>query len=75
MNKESWATIPVFYKYIQFLAFLKIGFKISYRTVQGIVCGLSDNLKIEEIYVTQIKRINLKIKQFVGNLDFEDDGL
>jgi len=28
--------------YIQFLAFLKTGFKISYRTVQGIVRGLSD---------------------------------
>ena len=27
--------------YIQFLAFLKIGFKISYRTVQGIVRRLS----------------------------------
>jgi hypothetical protein len=28
--------------YIHFLAFLKIGFKIPYRTVQGIVRGLSD---------------------------------
>lgn len=34
--------------YIQFLAFLKIGFKISYRTVQGIVRGLSDYIRIEE---------------------------
>ena len=34
--------------YIQFLAFLKIGFKIPYRTAQGIVRGLSDYVKIEE---------------------------
>jgi hypothetical protein len=27
--------------YVTFLAFLKIGFKIPYRMVQGIVCGLS----------------------------------
>jgi hypothetical protein len=27
--------------YIQFLAFLKLGFRIPYRTVQGIVRGLS----------------------------------
>jgi hypothetical protein len=27
--------------YVQFLAFLKIGFKITYRMVQGIVRGLS----------------------------------
>ncbi|HSL14229.1 MAG TPA: hypothetical protein VK882_08250 [Nitrososphaeraceae archaeon] len=58
-----------------FLTFLKIDFKISYRTVQGIVRGLSENLKIKEIHVTPIKIINLKIKQSVGNLDFEDDDL
>lgn len=63
------------YNYIQFLTFLKIDFKISYRTVQGIVRGLSENLKIKEIHVTPIKIINLKIKQSVGNLDFEDDDL
>jgi hypothetical protein len=33
--------------HIQFLAFLKIGFKIAYRTVQGIVRGLSDYIRIE----------------------------
>src|SRR5215469_7283737 len=38
--------------YIQFLAFLKTGFKISYRTVQGIVRGLSDYIRIEEIHFT-----------------------
>ena len=76
MNKDKVGA-PFQYSdnYIQFLAFLKIGFKIPYRTVQGIVRGLSENLKIEEIHVTQIKRINLKIKQSVGNIDFEDDDL
>ena len=56
------------YTYIQFLAFLKIGFKISYRTVQGIVRGLSDYIKIEEIHFTQIRRRILKVKPSVGNL-------
>ena len=37
--------------YIQFLAFLKIGFRIAYRTVQGIVRGLSDYISIEEIHL------------------------
>ena len=34
--------------YIRFIAFLKIGFKIPYRTVQGIVRGLSDYVRIVE---------------------------
>jgi hypothetical protein len=59
--------------YIQFLAFLKIGFKIPYRTVQGIVRGLSDYVRIEEIHFTHIRRRILKIKPSVGNLDFQDD--
>ena len=58
--------------YIQFLAFLKIGFKISYRTVQGIVRGLSDYLRIEEIHFTQIRRRILKVKP-VGNLNPDND--
>src|SRR5215471_18968148 len=49
--------------YILFLAFLKTGFKISYRTVQGIVRGLSDYIRIEEIHFTQIRRRILKIIQ------------
>ena len=57
--------------YIQFLAFLKIGFKIAYRTVQGIVRGLSDYIRIEEIHFTQIRRRILKIKPSVGNLKLE----
>lgn len=40
------------YTYIQFLAFLKIGFKIAYRTVQGIVRGLSEYIRIEESIYT-----------------------
>src|SRR5947199_1422631 len=61
--------------YIQFLAFLKIGFKISYRTVQGIVRGLSDYIRIEEIHFTQIRRRILKAKPSIGdlNLDNNDD--
>jgi hypothetical protein len=59
--------------YIQFLAFLKIGFKISYRTVQGIVRGLSDYIRIEEIHFTQIRRRILKIKPSVGNLNLDND--
>jgi hypothetical protein len=38
--------------YTQFLAFLKIGFKIPYSTVQGIVRGLSEYVRIEEIHFT-----------------------
>ena len=49
--------------YNHFLAFLKIGFKISYRTVQGIVRGLSDYIKIEEMHFTQIRRRILNIKR------------
>ncbi len=33
------------HSYIQFLASLKIGFKIAYRTIQGIVRGLSDYIR------------------------------
>src|SRR5213080_2962263 len=59
--------------YIHFLAFLKIGFKIPYRTVQGIVRGLSDYVKIEEMHFTHIRRRMLKIKPSVGELNFEEN--
>src|SRR5438128_8453426 len=59
--------------YIQFLAFLKIGFKISYRTVQGIVRGLSDYIRIEEIHFTQIRRRILKVKPSIGDLNLDND--
>ena len=61
--------------YIQFLAFLKIGFKIPYRTVQGIVRGLSDYVKIEEMHFTHIRRRILNIKlSSIGELNFEENG-
>ena len=59
--------------YTHFLAFLKIGFKISYRTVQRIMRGLSDHLKVEEIHFTQIRRRILKVKPSVGNLNLDND--
>lgn len=59
--------------YIQFLAFLKIGFKISYRTVQGIVRGLSDYIRIEEMHFTHLRRRILKIKPSVKNLNLDDE--
>ena len=69
MNKgKVGAAFEYSYTYIQFLAFLKIGFKIAYRTVQGIIRGLSDYIKIEEIHFTQIRRRLLKVKPSVGNL-------
>ena len=58
--------------YIQFLAFLKIGFKIAYRTVQGIVRGLSDYIRIEEMHFTHIRRRILKFKPSVGNLNLDE---
>jgi len=62
------------HSYIHFLAFLKIGFKIAYRTVQGIIRGLADYLKIEEIHFTQLRRRMLKIKPSISNnLDFTDE--
>jgi hypothetical protein len=59
--------------YIHFLAFLKIGFKIAYRTVQGIVRGLSDYIRIEEMHFTHIGRRILKIKPSVVNLNLGND--
>jgi hypothetical protein len=74
MNKgKVGAPFEYSHTYIQFLAFLKIGFKISYRTVQGIVRGLSDYLRIEEIHFTQIRRRILKVKPAIGNLNLDDD--
>jgi hypothetical protein len=63
MNKDKVGA-PFQYSdnYIQFLAFLKIGFKIPYRTVQGIVRGLSEYVRIEEMYFTHIRRRILKNK-------------
>ena len=74
MNKgKVGAPFEYSHTYIQFLAFLKIGFKISYRTVQGIVRGLSDYIRVEEIHFTQIRRRILKVKPSVGNLNLDND--
>jgi hypothetical protein len=53
------------HSYIHFLASLKIGFKIAYRTVQGITRGLSDYIRIEEMHFTHIRRWILNIKPSV----------
>jgi hypothetical protein len=47
MNKKKVGR-PFLYQdsYVQFLAFIKIRFFISYRTVQGIVRGLAEYTKI-----------------------------
>ena len=75
MNKRKvGAPFEYSHSYIHFLAFLKIGFKIAYRTVQGIIRGLADYLKIEEIHFTQLRRRMLKIKPSISNnLDFTDE--
>ena len=59
--------------YIEFVAFLKVGFKIPYRTVQGIVRGLSEYIRIEEMHFTHIRRRILKIRPSVRNLDLEEE--
>jgi hypothetical protein len=59
MNEGKAGVAPFQYgdSYIQFLVFLKIGFKIPYRTVQGIVRGLSDYVKIvEEMHFMHMRR-------------------
>lgn len=74
MNKgKVGAPFEYSHTFIQFLAFLKIGFNISYRTVQGIIRGLSEYIKIEEIHFTQIRRRILKVKPSVGNINQGND--
>jgi Transposase DDE domain len=58
--------------YVQFLAFLKIGFKIPYRMIQGIVRGLSDYVRIEEIHFTHIRRRMIRLKPSILEMDFGD---
>jgi Transposase DDE domain len=65
---------PVQYSdiYVQFPAFLKIGYKVPYRVVQGIVRGLSEYVKIvEEIHFTHIRRM-IRVKPSIGN-DNDDE--
>jgi len=42
--------------YIGFVAFLKIGFKLPYRMVQGAVRALSKVIRIEEMHFTHMRR-------------------
>ena len=42
--------------YISFVAFLKIGFKLPYRMVQGAVRALSKVIRLEEIHFTHMRR-------------------
>ncbi|MGB8032798.1 MAG: hypothetical protein WCF03_03125 [Nitrososphaeraceae archaeon] len=48
---------------------MKVGLKVPYRTVQGIVRGLSETKKC-----THIRRRILKINPSVRNLGFEGGG-
>jgi hypothetical protein len=74
MNKgKVGAPFEHSHTYIQFLAFLKVGFRISYRTVQGIVRGLSDYIRIEEMHFTQIRRRILKVKPSIEDLNLDNN--
>ena len=73
MNKgKAGAPFRYPHSYIEFVTFLKVGFKIPYRTVRGIVRGLSEYLRIEEMHFTHIRRRIRKIKPSVRNLGFEE---
>jgi len=68
------------HSYIQFLAFIKVGFDVPYRIVQGIVRALSKYLRfIEEIHFTQIRRRMLSLlkgkkpSEIVGRLDDDEE--
>jgi hypothetical protein len=67
------ATFQYSDSYVQFLAFLKIGFKIPYRMVQGIVRGLSEYVRIVEVHFTHIRRRMIKIKPSIGNDNDNDN--
>jgi hypothetical protein len=63
-NKKVGRPFLYPHSYVQFLAFLKIGFSsISYRTVQGIVVrGLAEYIKVDEIHFTHQLRRRIKKK-------------
>src|SRR5215467_433989 len=59
--------------YVRFLAFPKIGFRIPYRMVQGIVRGLAEYvLSVEEIHFTPIRKRMIGIKPSIEN-NFDND--
>jgi hypothetical protein len=76
MNNGKVGVAPFQYSdsYVQFLVFLKIGFKIPYRMVQGIVRGLSEYVRIvKEIHFTHIRRRMIRVKPSIGKIDFGSD--
>ena len=72
-DRKVGAPFEYSHTYIQFLAFLKNRFMIAYRTVQGIVRGLSDYIRNEEMHFTHIMKRILKIKPSVRNLNLNND--
>jgi hypothetical protein len=63
MNREKVGR-PYAYpnSYIEFLSFLKVGFDITYRTVEGITQALSEYVSfIRDIHFTQIRRRMLSL--------------
>ena len=76
MNEGKVGALPFQYSdsYIHFLAFLKISFKIPYHTVQGILRGLSDYVRIvEETHFMHTRKVILKVKPFTEEMSFEKD--
>ena len=67
-NKKVGRPFLYPHSYVQFLAFLKIEFSISYRTVQGIVRGLGDYIKLDEIHFTQLRRRIKKMYTSVSHI-------
>lgn len=68
--------------YISFLGFMKVGFDIPYRTVEGIVRELSEYIRIvEEMHYTHMRRRILAImkgkkpSEMVGTSDGEEDNV
>ena len=66
--------------YISFLSFMKVGFDIPYRTVEGIVRELSEYVRfVEEMHYTHMRRRILSLmkgkkpSEIVGRLDDEGE--
>jgi hypothetical protein len=55
-----------------FWHFLRLPLRLLIELVQGIVRGLSDFIRIEEMHFTHIRRRILKLKLSIKNLDFEE---
>ena len=61
-----------------FLAFMKVGFDIPYRTVEGIVRELSEYVRfVEEIHYTHMRRrilaIMRKHSEMIGKMEDDDE--